>query len=45
MPVLLKGPTRKLRSRLFDSARWDGYRPRDNDIIIGTYSKCGTTWM
>lgn len=45
MPALLKAPTRRLRSRVFDSARWAGYRPRENDIIIGTYSKCGTTWM
>src|SRR4051812_33048206 len=45
MPVLLKAPTRTVRSRMFDSTRWDGYRPRSNDIIIGTYPKCGTTWM
>jgi aryl sulfotransferase len=45
MPALLKPPTRTLRSRVFDSTRWDSYQPRDDDIIIGTYSKCGTTWM
>jgi aryl sulfotransferase len=45
MPALLESPTRKLRSRIFDSARWNDYQPRDDDIIIGTYSKCGTTWM
>jgi aryl sulfotransferase len=45
VPELLKAPTRPLRSRVFDAARWDGYRPRGDDIIIGTYSKCGTTWM
>jgi aryl sulfotransferase len=45
MPPLLKAPIRNLRSRVFDSARWAGYRPRENDIIIATYSKCGTTWM
>jgi aryl sulfotransferase len=28
-----------------DSTRWQGYRPRPDDIIIGTYSKCGTTWI
>ncbi len=28
-----------------DSRRWRHYRPRDSDIIIGTYPKCGTTWM
>ena len=36
---------RKVRSRVFDSERWRDYMPRDDDIIIGTYSKCGTTWM
>lgn len=36
---------REVRSRVFDSARWRDYRPRSDDIIIGTYSKCGTTWM
>ena len=32
------------RSRVFDAARWTAYRPRPDDIVIGTYSKCGTTW-
>ncbi len=36
---------RHVRSRVFDSERWHGYIPRDDDIIIATYSKCGTTWM
>jgi len=27
-----------------DSARWDGVALRDDDIIISTPSKCGTTW-
>lgn len=45
MPKLIKAPTRQVRSRIFDSARWDGYQPREDDIIIATYSKCGTTWM
>jgi aryl sulfotransferase len=41
----MRAPSRSVRSRIFDSARWDGYRPRADDIIIATYSKCGTTWM
>lgn len=41
----MKAPTRMVRSRTFDSSRWDGYRARADDIIIGTYPKCGTTWM
>jgi aryl sulfotransferase len=45
MPELVRAPTREVRSRVFDSARWAGYQPRADDIIIGTYSKCGTTWM
>ncbi len=34
-----------MRTRVFNSERWQGYRPRNDDIIIATYSKCGTTWM
>jgi aryl sulfotransferase len=30
---------------LFDSSRWDGFTPRDDDIIICTSYKAGTTWM
>lgn len=33
------------RSFVMDSSRWDGFRPRDGDIIICTPPKCGTTWM
>jgi aryl sulfotransferase len=44
-PELLRAPTRVVRSRVMDSARWQAYRPRPDDIIIGTYSKCGTTWV
>jgi aryl sulfotransferase len=28
-----------------DSARWDGFRFREGDIVISTRSKSGTTWM
>lgn len=28
-----------------DSARWDGFELRSDDVIITTPSKCGTTWM
>jgi len=28
----------------FDSTRWDYYDPRDDDIIIATSYKAGTTW-
>ena len=36
---------RVYRSWTNDSTRWDHYRPRDDDIVISTYPKCGTTWM
>ena len=28
-----------------DSTRWESYTTRDDDIIIATYIKSGTTWM
>src|SRR5947207_5233927 len=28
-----------------DSRRWDCFEFRDDDIVISTPSKCGTTWM
>jgi len=30
---------------VFDSARWEGFELREDDIIISTPAKCGTTWM
>ena len=45
MPALVRSPQREVRSRTFDSARWNAYQPRADDIIIATYPKCGTTWM
>ena len=44
MNALVRPPLREVRSRLFDSARWAGYRGRPDDIIIATFPKCGTTW-
>src|SRR3954469_20018941 len=29
---------------VFDSARWESFPFRDDDIIISTPPKCGTTW-
>jgi aryl sulfotransferase len=28
-----------------DSTRWEHYKPREDDIIVATPYKCGTTWM
>ena len=44
MPKLLRAPTREFRTTIMDSHRWDKFVPRPDDIVIGTYSKCGTTW-
>jgi aryl sulfotransferase len=44
MTALVNAPTRAYRSMIWNSARWDGYRPRQGDVIVATYPKCGTTW-
>jgi len=36
--------TTRYRSLVADNARWEGFRFRDDDIIISTPPKCGTTW-
>lgn len=36
--------TRVYQCHHFDSTRWDHYHPRDDDIIIATSYKAGTTW-
>ncbi len=37
--------TRELHSNHFDSTIWNDFKFRDDDIIIATYAKSGTTWM
>jgi aryl sulfotransferase len=37
--------TRELHSHHFDSTIWNDFPFRDDDIVIGTYAKAGTTWM
>lgn len=45
MPVLLRAPTREYRTTVMDSHRWDSFPPREADVVVATYPKCGTTWM
>lgn len=37
--------TRELHNHHMDSTVWNGFAFRDDDIVIGTYAKSGTTWM
>ena len=37
--------THDLHSHHFDSTIWDDLEFRDDDIVISTYAKAGTTWM
>lgn len=29
---------------IYDSRRWDAFKPRAGDIVVATPAKCGTTW-
>jgi aryl sulfotransferase len=35
---------RRYQNLIFDSARWEGFVFRPDDILISTPPKCGTTW-
>lgn len=36
---------RELHNHHFDSTIWNDFNFREDDIVIGTYAKSGTTWM
>lgn len=36
--------TREYREFVMENSRWDGFALRDDDILICTPAKCGTTW-
>lgn len=37
--------TREFHNHHFDSTIWNDFRFRDDDIVIATYAKAGTTWV
>jgi aryl sulfotransferase len=37
--------TKDMHNHHIDSTVWDDFKFRDDDIIISTYAKAGTTWM
>lgn len=43
-PILWPRKMRELHNHHFDSTVWNDFNFRDDDIVIGTYGKSGTTW-
>ena len=44
MKPILPEMTRIYQNHHLDSTRWELYAPRDNDVIVSTAYKSGTTW-
>ncbi len=44
-PINWPTKTRQLHNHHFDSSIWSDFPLRDDDIIIATYAKAGTTWL
>lgn len=44
-PIIWPRKTREFHNHHFDSTIWNDFTFRDDDIMIATYAKAGTTWV
>src|SRR3954467_12021357 len=42
--IAYPGKKRELHNHHFDSTIWNDFKFRNDDIVIATYAKAGTTW-